>query len=89
MLGQRTAYVHIKDAKLIDGSVCVAGEGDGQVRELLQALVERDYQGVLSLEPHLQMAGPSGGFSGAENMTMAVEALRKLMAEVGCVELKM
>lgn len=88
MLGHVTAYVHVKDAKINDGSVCPAGEGNGQVRELLQALVERDYQGFLSLEPHLKMAGPSGGFSGAEYMTVAVKALRKLMAEVGCVELK-
>jgi sugar phosphate isomerase/epimerase len=86
MLGQGTAYVHIKDARMKDGSVCLAGEGDGQVRELLQALIERDYQGFLSVEPHLQIADPSGGFSGVEYMTMAVEALRKLMAEVGTEE---
>jgi sugar phosphate isomerase/epimerase len=87
MLGDTTAYVHIKDAKLSDGSVCPAGEGDGQIRELLQNLVAQDYQGFLSLEPHLKVAGRSGGFSGAEYMTVAVEALRKVMAEGGCVEL--
>jgi sugar phosphate isomerase/epimerase len=88
MLGDVTTYVHIKDAKLSDGSVCPAGDGDGQIRELLQSLVERNYQGFLSLEPHLQIAGPSGGFSGEAYMTIAVEALRKVMDEVGCVELK-
>jgi sugar phosphate isomerase/epimerase len=88
MLGALTAYVHIKDAHLSDGSVCPAGEGDGQIRELLQNLLAQDYQGILSLEPHLKIAGRSGGFSGAENMTIAVEALRRVMAEVGCVESK-
>ena len=87
MLGDKTTYVHIKDARLSDGSVCPAGDGDGQIRELLQSLVAQDYQGFLSLEPHLMVAGRSGGFSGAEYMTIAVEALRKVMAEVGCVEL--
>jgi sugar phosphate isomerase/epimerase len=86
MLGALTSYVHIKDAHLSDGSVCPAGEGDGQIRELLQNLLAQDYQGILSLEPHLQIAGRSGGFSGEENMTIAVEALRRVMAEVGCVE---
>jgi sugar phosphate isomerase/epimerase len=86
MLGDLTAYVHIKDAKLDNGSVCPAGDGDGQVRELLRSLVEKDYQGFLSLEPHLMMAGRSSGFSGKVYMTIAVEALRKVMAEVGCVE---
>jgi sugar phosphate isomerase/epimerase len=88
MLGDLTAYVHIKDAKLADGSVCPAGDGDGQIRELLRALVEKDYQGFLSLEPHLMIAGRSSGFSGKEYMTIAVEALRKVMADVGCVEVK-
>jgi sugar phosphate isomerase/epimerase len=88
LLGAWTAYVHIKDAHLADGSVCPAGEGDGQVPELLQTLVDEDYQGFLSLEPHLMIAGHAGGFSGKEYMTIAVEALRKVMAEVGCVEVK-
>jgi sugar phosphate isomerase/epimerase len=88
MLGAQVAYVHIKDAHLSDGSVCPAGEGDGQIRELLQNLIDQDYHGILALEPHLKVAGPSGGFSGVENMTIAVEALRRVMAEVGCVESK-
>jgi len=79
-------YVHIKDAKLADGRVVPAGEGDGQVRELLQNLKTMEYQGTLALEPHLKIAGHSSGFSGAEGMELAANALRKLMAEVGCQE---
>jgi sugar phosphate isomerase/epimerase len=88
MLGDSTTYVHIKDAKLADGSVHPAGDGDGQIRELLRMLLKQDYQGFLSLEPHLMVAGKSGGFSGKENMTIAVTALRKIMDEVGCIEAK-
>jgi sugar phosphate isomerase/epimerase len=79
-------YVHIKDAILADGKVVPAGQGDGQVRELLLNLKAMDYQGTLALEPHLKIAGHSSGFSGAEGMTIAVTALRKLMAETGCQE---
>jgi hypothetical protein len=63
---------------LADGSVRPAGEGDGQVGELLTRLRDGG--------PHLAVAGPSGGSSGAGGMTRAVEALRQLMAERGCIE---
>jgi sugar phosphate isomerase/epimerase len=86
LLGQYVGYVHIKDARLSDGSVCAAGEGDGQVPELLTRLREAGYQGVLALEPHLAIAGHSSGFSGPEGMAYAAQALRRVMAQVGCVE---
>jgi sugar phosphate isomerase/epimerase len=85
-LGGRIRYVHIKDARLSDGGVVPGGQGDGQVRELLAKLYAAGYSGVLSLEPHLAIAGHSSGFSGVEGMTVAVNALRGLMAEVGFTE---
>jgi len=87
LLGPYIEHVHVKDAFLADGHVCVAGAGEGQVRELLAALRDRRYQGFLSLEPHLTIAGHSSGFSGPDGMALAVEALRGLMAEAGCAEL--
>lgn len=85
-LASYIAYVHIKDARLSDGKVTPAGEGDGQVAELLGRLKAMGYQGTLSLEPHLQIAGHSSGFSGPEGMRVAAQALRKLMEQVGCQE---
>jgi sugar phosphate isomerase/epimerase len=82
-LGTYVGYVHIKDARLADGSVKAAGEGDGQVKDLLLRLKAGGYDGVLSLEPHLAMAGHSSGFSGESGMTYAVNALRGLLAEIG------
>lgn len=79
-------YVHIKDALLENGKVVPAGEGDGQVPEVLANLKAMDYQGTLALEPHLKIAGHSTGFSGSEGMEIAARALRKLMAETGCQE---
>jgi len=85
-LKQFIGYVHIKDARLADRKVTPAGEGDGQVVELLTRLKAMEYHGTLSLEPHLQIAGLSGGFSGREGMRVAVEALRKLMIQTDCQE---
>jgi sugar phosphate isomerase/epimerase len=86
ILGSAVGYVHIKDAHLADGTVCAAGEGDGQVPELLTNLRAAGYQGFLALEPHLATAGHSSGFSGPEGMAYAVAALRRVMAQTGCVE---
>jgi sugar phosphate isomerase/epimerase len=86
LLSNYVSYVHIKDSSLADGSVKAAGEGDGQVGELLVHLREAGYRGFLALEPHLVVAGHSTGFSGVTGMTYAVEKLRQLMAETGCNE---
>lgn len=86
LLGEYVAYVHVKDAVLRDGGVRPAGQGDGQVPQLLTKLRESGYDGILSLEPHLAIAGHSSGFSGAEGMAKAVQALRRVMAETGCQE---
>ena len=79
-------YIHIKDARLADHSVTVAGEGDGQLLELLTRLRDSGYDGVLSLEPHLLEARHSSGFSGADGMAAAVGALRQLTAAAGIAE---
>lgn len=79
-------YVHIKDASVADGKVCPAGQGDGQIPQLLTHLKQSSYRGVLSLEPHLAVAGHSSGFSGPDGMKVAVDALRQVMAETGCEE---
>ena len=75
--------VHVKDALFADGSVVPAGEGDGQVRELIIALKEKDFNGFLVLEPHLKAAGRFGGFSGPELFHTAAQALKKLLDECG------
>jgi sugar phosphate isomerase/epimerase len=53
MLKPYIEYIHIKDALYENGVVVPAGEGDGNVKEILLKLEEDGYQGFLSLEPHL------------------------------------
>jgi sugar phosphate isomerase/epimerase len=80
LLAAFTTHVHIKDARFGDGAVLPAGAGDGALRELVEALARSSYQGYLTLEPHLQFAGPAGGYSGPDGMRVAIQALRAILA---------
>jgi len=82
LLAEDTVHVHVKDALFATGEVRPAGAGDGEIGGLLAALAVRGYRGFLTLEPHLAIAGPAGGFSGVEGMHTAVCALRALLADL-------
>lgn len=58
------AYMHIKDAKRDDGTVVPAGKGDGCIKYVLSELFAKNYDGFLSLEPHL------GSFEGLQNLEL-------------------
>lgn len=70
MLEPYISYVHIKDALFENGSVVPAGEGDGQVAEILGRLEKKGFDGVLSLEPHL---ADFAGLKNLENQRQAAE----------------
>jgi sugar phosphate isomerase/epimerase len=77
-------HVHIKDWKLGAKDVgSIPGEGDGQIKELLAELAAINYEGCLTMEPHLQAGGQFGGSTGPELFTKAIDAVRELAAEVG------
>lgn len=54
LLEDKIEYMHIKDA-LKDGTVVPAGEGDGNVIEILKKFACKKGVRVLSLEPHLKV----------------------------------
>ena len=83
LLGEYVQYVHVKDAKADSKVVVPAGEGDGQVRELLQALKARGDDHFLSLEPHLVFTGTYTGFTGEELFRQALSALQRLLETLG------
>ena len=60
-------------------SVRPAGEGEGQLAELLRALDKQDYRGFLVVEPHLLFRLHE--MDGAQRFAVALAALRKLLAE--------
>jgi sugar phosphate isomerase/epimerase len=73
-----TTHIQIKDVKRGQGTT-VAGEGDGQIPQVIAALAAEGYQGYLSLEPHLAEAGKAGGFSGPELFARATRALQRIV----------
>ena len=77
-------HIHIKDWKLGAAEVgSIPGEGDGQIRELLTELAAINYDGCMTMEPHLQLGGQFGGTTGPELFTKAIAAVREIAAEVG------
>ncbi|WP_261806724.1 sugar phosphate isomerase/epimerase family protein [Lapidilactobacillus luobeiensis] len=87
------AYVHIKDAYFKNGEVTPAGLGDGQVAQVLEQLAKDNYQGYLSLEPHLStfegyerleskaVSINHKKSNGARTFTIASNALKELLVE--------
>ena len=75
-------YVHIKDAKFSNKTVVPAGEGDGEIKEILTQLKAKNFDGFLSLEPHLAISGKMSGFSGAELFKKAARALKKILDKI-------
>jgi len=75
--------LHIKDAVRETGKIVPAGQGNGEIEETLKWLIEQGWSGPLTIEPHLQAAGPFGGFSGPDLFGEAVKALRGITQRLG------
>ncbi len=69
MLEDYIEYMHIKDA-VSDGTVVPAGHGEGNVEAIITKLSEKNYNGFLSLEPHL------GSFEGLAQLELDDEMLK-------------
>jgi len=83
LLRPHLAYVQIKDARAADGTVVVAGAGDGQVVTTIRELRRDGFDGFFSLEPHLADYNALGGFSGAELWTQAWKAFTDILNSEG------
>jgi sugar phosphate isomerase/epimerase len=83
LLKPYTVHFHIKDARMGNGKVVPAGEGNGHLAEILKDAYASGFRGFLSLEPHLAAHGQFSGFSGPQLFAEAVSALRKLCRQQG------
>ena len=84
VLRDHIAYFHIKDAVAAAGKVVPAGQGDGDIPEVLgDAISTRGFEGFISLEPHLAAAGQFSGFSGPDLFKKAVQALKAILDDLG------
>ena len=94
LLKKHVKYMHVKDAIMADGHVVPAGYGDGGLKNIMQELADDNFEGFLSLEPHL---GSFRGFAdlepasktnlmeegGPKCYTIAAESLIKLLRSIG------
>ncbi|HEY5882039.1 MAG TPA: sugar phosphate isomerase/epimerase family protein [Nakamurella sp.] len=83
ILRPHTVYIQIKDAVMETREVVPAGEGDGQIRDTMQALAADGFDGFFSMEPHLGSAHHLGGFSGPDNFIRATKAFTGILQEQG------
>jgi len=75
-------HIHIKDWELGADTGSMPGRGDGQIKELLSELAQMNYEGSLTLEPHLQAGGQFGGKTGPVLFSKAIAAVRELADEI-------
>jgi sugar phosphate isomerase/epimerase len=83
MLRPHIGYIQIKDALLADGTVVVAGAGDGELVETIRALRADGFEGFFSLEPHLGEYTEFGALSGPELFTKAWKAFTDILTSEG------
>lgn len=83
LLRPHLEYLQVKDARLADGAVVPAGEGDGQLAATIGALAADGYRGFVSLEPHLAEGHELGGFSGPRAFGVAARALAQILNQNG------
>lgn len=88
-----TIHFHIKDWKKPQpdegqghGHGVIPGTGDGDIAYSIRDAVQRGYRGFAVMEPHLRGGGPTGGVTGADLFSYAVEAFRKILQECNGVE---
>lgn len=76
LLRPHLACVHIKDSRFgtAEYKNVPAGEGDGELKELIAALKRDGFSGVLTIEPHLKPRTP-------ESFRKAAHALKNLLLE--------
>lgn len=82
-LDKVTDYFHVKDKKPGTDTCVPAGEGDGQIAEVARELAQRNWSGVMTLEPHLKVAGQFAGFTGPQLFGRAVAGLKGILDQVG------
>lgn len=70
LLAPYVEYMHIKDARMSDGLVVPPGQGDGQIKTLMEKLSARNYNGFISLEPHLKKFAGLEALENGENLSV-------------------
>jgi sugar phosphate isomerase/epimerase len=83
LLRARTAHFHVKDYDPALKKNVPAGQGTGQIPELIADAVAHGYQGFCVLEPHLLVAERMHGFTGPDRFGDAARALQGALDQRG------
>lgn len=75
-------YIHIKDFSISTKQIVMAGRGDANIKEILYALKDRQEM-FISLEPHLDYAGESRGFTGSVLFQQDFDELINILSDIG------
>ena len=96
-----TDYFHIKDVVAATGQLVPAGYGDGFIGGIVERILASGKDFVMTLEPHLKVFEGYGQIdntvlqtaftygSNVESFSAAVGAMKKVLADCGCVEVTM
>ena len=82
-------YVHVKDAqRLADGAckVVAAGQGDGQVAEMLAGLAQEPREIFLSIDPRCAQAHETEKVSDGRCCGQAMEAVKTILGQIGAAQ---
>jgi len=77
LLKNRVSYFHIKDATIDPKRVVPAGEGDGNIAEILKDAYSGGFDDFISIEPHLDYMED---LSKPQRFKTAVDALKKILS---------
>ena len=66
-------YFHIKDAVYTSGEVVPAGYGDGKLKDIVRILRDKNYQGFMTLEPHLSDFDGFSDLEGVDSISLGKE----------------
>jgi sugar phosphate isomerase/epimerase len=84
-LREYAELIHIKDWKLGGDRGVPCGQGDGDIPAILRDLAADNFNGFLTLEPHLASGDQFGGHTGPDLFRVAVGALRGCCAKAALV----
>lgn len=83
LLRDRVGHFHVKDYDVQLHKNVPAGQGQGQIPQLIADAVSRGFQGFCVLEPHLVVAEASYGYTGPERFAEAAAALKNALDAQG------
>lgn len=84
LLEEYVSHVHIKDWTLGSKDIgSLPGDGDGQIPELFRKLAECDYDGFVTLEPHMSSGGKFAGETTPAQFDAALKRVRTYCQENG------